>query len=78
MQLQRFSGNLPRKIKPSLNSPIFDNFSLKMYLVPNNSVTVINVFRPPYAHSEALNKFCELIAPLINHEVIILGHLKLD
>ena len=51
---------------------------MKIYLGHNNSVIVIGVYRSPSAPSEALEKIGELIAQLIDQEVIILGDLNLD
>ncbi len=53
----------------------FEFIFWKIDLGHNNSVIVTGAYRPPSAALETLEKFGELIAPLLDHEMIILGDL---
>ena len=49
-----------------------------IHLSRNKSLTVAACYRPPSAPSCALNTICELIAPHLDSEVMLLGDLNYD
>uniref|UniRef100_A0A674B6E2 Delta-like protein n=1 Tax=Salmo trutta TaxID=8032 RepID=A0A674B6E2_SALTR len=56
----------------------FELLTLKMNLSRNKSLTVAACYRPPSAPSCALDTICELIAPHLSSELILLGDLNWD
>ncbi|XP_060943366.1 uncharacterized protein LOC133020696 [Limanda limanda] len=56
----------------------FDFISLKIDLGHKNSIIVIGVYRPPCAPTMALKKMAELLIPLSDSELIVLGDFNLD
>ena len=51
---------------------------LKIHLSRNKSLTVAACYRPPSAHSCALDTICELIALHLSSEFVLLGDLNWD
>ena len=56
----------------------FELLILKMNLSRNKSLIVAACYRPPSAPSCALDTICELIAPHLSSEFVLLGDLKWD
>uniref|UniRef100_A0A674E5U0 Reverse transcriptase domain-containing protein n=1 Tax=Salmo trutta TaxID=8032 RepID=A0A674E5U0_SALTR len=56
----------------------FELLLLKIHLSKNKSLTVAACYRPPSAPSCALDTICELIAPHLSSELVLLGDLNWD
>jgi hypothetical protein len=56
----------------------FELLLLKIHLSRNKSLTVAACYRPPSAPSCALDTICELIAPHLSSEPVLLGDLNWD
>ena len=56
----------------------FELLLLKIHLSKNKSLTVAACYRPPSAPSCALDTICELIAPHLSSELLLLGDLNWD
>ena len=56
----------------------FELLLLKIHLSKNKSLTVAACYRPPSAPSCALDTICELIAPHLSTELVLLGDLNCD
>jgi exonuclease III len=56
----------------------FELLLLKIHLSRNKSLTVAACYRPPSAPSCALDTICELIAPHLSSELVLLGDLNWD
>jgi hypothetical protein len=56
----------------------FEVLLLKIHLSRNKSLTVAACYRPHSAPSCALDTICELIAPHLSSEFVLLGDLKWD
>uniref|UniRef100_A0A8K9VAJ4 Reverse transcriptase domain-containing protein n=1 Tax=Oncorhynchus mykiss TaxID=8022 RepID=A0A8K9VAJ4_ONCMY len=54
----------------------FELLLLKIHLSKNKSLTVAACYRPPSAPSCALDTICELIAPHLSSELVLLGDLN--
>uniref|UniRef100_A0A8K9WUZ7 Reverse transcriptase domain-containing protein n=1 Tax=Oncorhynchus mykiss TaxID=8022 RepID=A0A8K9WUZ7_ONCMY len=54
----------------------FELLLLKIHLSKNKSLTVAACYRPPSAPSCALDTICELIAPHLSSELVLLGNLN--
>ena len=54
----------------------FELLLLKIHLSKNKSLTVASCYRPPSAPSCALDTICELIAPYLSSELVLLGDLN--
>jgi exonuclease III len=56
----------------------FELLHLKIHLSRNKSLTVAACYRPPSAPSFDLDTICELIAPRLSSELVLLGDLNWD
>ena len=56
----------------------FELLLLKIHLSRNKSLTVAACYRPPSAPSCALDTICELSAPQLSSELVLLGNLNWD
>ena len=56
----------------------FELLPLKIHLSRNKSLTVVACYRQPSAPSCVLDSICELIAPHLTSELVLLGDLNSD
>ena len=80
-------GGVAIKCRDSLQSSVlqsrsvrkqFELLLLKTHLSRNKSLTVAACYRPPSAPSCALDTICEMIAPHLSSELVLLGDLNWD